>query len=123
MKKLPSFVTGLYWSAWNFAIERISQGQGIPRMLVRYEDFVTHPRATMEAIAKWTGIEDRPLPFVGDREVRLGPTHAVSGNAIRFDRGDIRITADDGWSREMSRGARVAAWASSWPTRRRYGYA
>lgn len=123
MKKMPSFVTGVYWSAWNSAIERISKGQGIPRMLVRYEDFVSHPRATMEEIAQWTGIEDRPLPFVSDNEVRLGPNHAVSGNAIRFDRGDIRIAADDGWSREMGRGARVAAWASSWPTRRRYGYA
>ena len=72
---------------------------------------------------RWTGIADRPMPFVGENQVRLGPNHAVSGNAIRFDQGDIRISPDDGWSREMSSRSRMAAWASSWPTRRRYGYA
>jgi hypothetical protein len=123
MKKLPSAVTALYWSAWNEAIERISAAQDIPRLVVRYEDLVANPRSTMENLANWTGIGGRPLPFVSDHQVRLGPSHAVSGNAIRFDHGDIRITPDDAWSREMSRRARLAAWASSWPTRRRYGYA
>jgi len=123
MKKLPSAVTGLYWSVWNRAIERITAVHGIPRLLVRYEDFVANPRSTMEEIATWTGIADRQMPFVSENQVKLGPNHAVSGNAIRFDQGDIRISPDDGWSREMSRRARIAAWASSWPTRRRYGYA
>ena len=122
MEKLPPFVTGLYWSAWNSSVERICAAQGIPRLVVRYEDLVASPRSKLDVIARWAGIEGRPMPFVGENEVLLAPNHAVSGNAIRFNSGQVRILADDAWSREMNKGARRAAWLASWPVRRRYGY-
>ena len=122
MIKLPPAVTGLYWSSWNTALQRICTQQEIPRLVVRYEDLVASPRPTLDRIANWAGIEDRPLPFVGDNEVLLAPNHAVSGNAVRFNSGKVQIVADDAWTREMGAAARRAAWAASWPVRRRFGY-
>ncbi len=122
MIKLPSAVTGLYWNVWNVATERLCRLHGIPRMLVRYEDLVSAPRQVITEICNWAGIEGRQLPFVDDYTVNLSTNHAVSGNAIRFNQGHIRIRIDDAWQREMPRSQQMAAWVASWPTRRRYGY-
>jgi hypothetical protein len=122
MVKLPPFVTGLYWSVWNAALARICQRQRISRLVVRYEDLVAEPRRTLESICIWAGLDGRPLPFVGDKEVLLTLNHAVSGNAVRFDQGLVQIVGDQAWSTSMSTAARRAAWASSWPVRRRFGY-
>jgi hypothetical protein len=122
MVKLPPVMTGFYWSFWNAALQRICAAQGIARLVVRYEDLVANPKPTLDRITRWAGIEGRPLPFVGDNEVLLAPSHAVSGNAVRFNSGQVRIVADDAWAFEMGNGARRAAWLASWPVRRRFGY-
>ncbi len=120
--RLPPALTGLYWSAWNIALPRMCTQQGIPRLVVRYEDLVASPRRSLDRIAKWAGIADRPLPFIGDDEVLLAPYHAVSGNAVRLTSGRVRIVADDAWTHDLGTAARRAVWAASWPARRRYGY-
>ena len=104
MKKLPSFVTGLYWSAWNLAIERISKAQGIPRLLVRYEDFVASPRSTMEQIAGGRGSTDRPLPFVSDTPSQVGSEpcgfwqrHTIRSRRHSNHRGRRLVPGDGSW--------------------------
>ena len=122
MVKLPPVVTGVYWSVWNSALAIICERQEISRLVVKYEDLVAEPRHTVESICAWAGLEGRALPFVSENEVVLTTNHAVSGNAVRFNQGLVPIVGDQSWSTNMSDAARRAAWATSWPVRRRFGY-
>lgn len=122
MPRLHPAVTGLYWSGWNASIERVASMGQTPRLLVRYEDLVARPAVTVEQILQWAGVPAASLPFSNQNEVAIEVAHTVSGNPIRFNRGAVEIASDDAWQQEMGIRARRAAWATSWPTRRRYGY-
>ena len=101
--KLPPAATGLYWSAWNTSLQRICTQQGIPRLVVRYEDLAASPRPTLERIAKWAGIQDRPLPFVADNEVLLAQItrcRAIrSGSTAAWSRSSPMMRGPGKWAR------------------------
>lgn len=90
-------------------------------MLLRYEDFVAHPRETVEALVRFVGEDPVDLPFVSDRMVQLEPNHCVSGNRSRFSKGDVQIRLDDEWRRAPGAWRPVVT-ALSAPWRSRYGY-
>jgi len=86
------------WVMWNLAAGAVRRRSGKSRsMLLRYEDFVLHPRDAVAAIAKMLGEDGAELPFEGDRTVRLGTNHTVSGNPSRFTTGTVEIRPDEEW--------------------------
>jgi hypothetical protein len=59
---------------------------GLPVTRMRYEEFVRHPRAAVEAALAGIGLAAPPahLAHIGDGRVVLGTSHGLSGNPSRF---------------------------------------
>jgi hypothetical protein len=115
----------LSWNLWNLAGEALRAKYGRERtLLVRYEDFVKHPSATLELIATMVDEHAQKLPSPErDASFRFGINHTVSGNPSRFRRGEIRLRLDDQWMTHMSPVRKAAVTCMSLPLLRRYGYA
>lgn len=89
---------------------------------MRYEDFASDPRSSVEKILSFMG-ENGRAPFAGDHTVLLGPNHIVAGNPSRFSTGQVTIRADDEWRRRMPRRHRWVVDLMTMPLMLRYGYA
>lgn len=111
------------WTAWNLASAKVRRRLGPGRsMVLRYEDFVAHPKAVSEAILRMLGEPADKLPFEGERRVRLERNHTVSGNPSRFKSGTIELRSDDEWKSRQSLRDRILATTLSAPLLKRYGY-
>lgn len=63
------------------------------------------------------------LPFPTEHEVHLShDTHAVFGNAVRFQRGPLDLRADDRWRTHLPLRALATVTALTGPLRWWYGY-
>ena len=82
-----------------------------------YEDLVRNPSAALTGILRMAQVSDRPLPFVGGREIQLGTDHLVAGNPNRFQHGRVRIAPDEEWRRHLPTAARTVASGLTWPVR------
>lgn len=91
-------------------------------MLLRYEDFVANPEASVRRITRLVQEEPEALPFVSERVAHMEPNHCVSGNRSRFSRGEVELKLDDEW-RSVSGASRSLVTALSLPWLGRYGYA
>jgi hypothetical protein len=100
----------------------------VPHTTVRYEDFVRDPSGELRRVAGL--VEDRLPPgsqaptaaLVDHHTLRLGRTHSVAGNPMRFQTGDVVIRSDDAWQTQMAPGRRRLVAALTAPLRLRYGY-
>ena len=119
----PPWVHGLIWDGWNVAIEARWASRRGRYLRVRYEDFATSPADTLLAIADFVGEQPAALPVTSDGTAQLGVTHTVAGNDSRFVQGDVPIRLDDEWRRAMPAAQSKVIAATTWPLRRRYGYA
>lgn len=90
--------------------------------LVRYEDFVRDPRATVARIVALAREGPFELPFADDSSVLLEPNHTVSGNPARFNTGVVTFTEDDEWVTLLEKRDRIITTALTWPMLLRYGY-
>jgi len=115
----------LHWSASNLGSDLVRSRVRPPRsLLLRYEDLVDRPLASIERILRWIG-EPRtltPSPFADERSVVLGDNHTVSGNPDRFSRGRVQVRPDDRWTHEMLPRDRWTTTALTAPLLLRYGY-
>ena len=111
------------WTLWNLAIEAVKRRQ-VPSttMLLRYEDFIRHPRASIEAVVNMTGEETSNLPFEDDATVRLSGNHTISGNPSRFSTGRVALRADDEWIENQPLMDRAIATMLALPLLHRYSY-
>jgi hypothetical protein len=92
-------------------------------MVLRYEDFVAKPVATVRSVCDFVGLVDATLPFSGDREVELLPTHGASGDPNRVGReGPVHINPDTRWKASMTRRDRWLVSLIAAPLLHRYGY-
>jgi hypothetical protein len=112
-----------HWSATNVAAEavRARHGRG-GSVLVRYEDFVRAPQATVARIASLVDEPYDPSIFVDERTVELAANHTVSGNPDRFVTGPVTLRPDQRWRTQMDRDARRAVSVLTAPLLLRYGY-
>lgn len=92
--------------------------------LIRYEDLVQDPGATLVAVARAIG-EERMASELGStsEEVGLKMSHTVAGNPSRFSSGKTRISADEEWRSAMRRRQQLVVTAATAPLLRHYGYA
>ena len=98
---------------------------GLPVTRMRYEEFVRHPRAAVEAALADIGLAapSAHLAHIGDGRVVLGTSHGLSGNPSRFRDGEITLRADETWRTSMSRRDRLVVTAIGLPLMLRYGIA
>jgi hypothetical protein len=90
--------------------------------LIRYEDLIASPRATLQALSHDIGLDESQLPFVDERTLRLRANHTVAGNPSRFKQGNVSLAADEEWRTRMDARGRMLATAPAAPLLRRYGY-
>lgn len=97
---------------------------GLPFTLVRYEDFVSQPRLTVETALAELGLSYRPahLEHLGDGQVTLSPSHGIHGNPSRFRSGEITLRTDEAWRERMSRRSRILVTAIGLPLLLCYGW-
>lgn len=115
--------SALLWNADNLALALLGR-LGVPRLLVRYEDFVADPEATIRRIAAFAGLPltASALSFVSPTSVRLGTAHTVAGNPMRMRTGDIALRRDDDWQESLPAGQRRLISTLTGPLLARYGY-
>jgi hypothetical protein len=113
-----------YWYGFNLASAAILRRYPRRSVLLRYEDFIAEPAATVDSLLRMVGEETAGNPLRGRARVaELHTNHTVTGNPDRFRTGTTLIRdTDDAWRAELSPTARLAALTLSWPLSRRYGY-
>ncbi|MEJ7652275.1 MAG: sulfotransferase [Chloroflexia bacterium] len=91
--------SALSWDLCNVATEAFGRPTHGRYQLLRYEDFVAAPRASVSRILAMLGENPSDLPFLDERTVHLEPGHGVSGNPSRFRTGAVELRPDDAWRR------------------------
>jgi hypothetical protein len=110
------------WNEFNLGAEGVHRRVGPSRFRrIRYEDFVSDPRGTVEDIVAFVGERPDELPFSGQLGI-LGTNHTVSGNPSRFKRGEIAIRSDDEWIRQQAPVHRWVTTMMTLPFLRMYDY-
>lgn len=115
--------SALLWNANNAALATLAQ-LGVPRLVVRYEDFISDPTAAVRRIAGFAGVPVSvdALSFLSPTSVRLTPAHTVAGNPMRFLTGDVTLRRDDAWRGSLPVGQQRLISALTGPMLSRYGY-
>ena len=91
-------------------------------LLLRYEDFVRNPQASLERILNLVEETPQTLPFVDENADRLSQTHSVSGNPTRFKTGVVELRHDQEWLDRIRKVDRLSVTALTWPLLLRYRY-
>ena len=66
-------------------------GRRSPRLVLRYEDLVRDPNATVRKARAFAGLDPAPDPVALDSTVERPVVHSVAGNPLRFGGGPLRI--------------------------------
>jgi hypothetical protein len=110
------------WVAWNLACEALRRKIPERSTLVRYEDFVKQPHATLERIVELVGEDPSRIPPMREGTFDIAGTHTVSGNPGRFRSGSIEVRPDTRWLQRLGPVPKAAATTIALPLLRRYGY-
>jgi hypothetical protein len=110
------------WGSWNASAEALWRRTPERYLRLRYEDFVSGPRESFEKILRLVREADAEPPLVGEREVRLGVSHTVSGNPNRFETGTVELHPDHEWISTMSPRDKALVTALTLPLLPRYDY-
>ncbi len=113
--------SSVQWSYRNLA-SHLLRRHAQAYMRVRYEEFASSPRATVERIVSWADAPATQLPFVSDNVVQLVSGHTQSGNPNRFNTGEVTIRPDMKWTEELPTAKRRLITAITWPLLLAYGY-
>jgi hypothetical protein len=109
--------------AFNVLDEIVGWRAGSLRSLrVRHEDFVSHPRRTLENIVRLVGMWPAELPLVDGRTVDIRPTHTMSGHWIRHATGPVQLREDVRWRTDMPWTDRLVTTALTSPLLLAYRY-
>jgi len=110
------------WDSWNVSAETLWRRTPERYLRLRYEDFVSSPRESFEKILHLVGEPDAEPPLVGEREVKLGVSHTVSGNPNRFETGAVELRTDREWISKMNPRDKALVTALTFPLLKHYGY-
>lgn len=110
------------WNAENLLLEALPAG--VPRLLVRYEDLVSDPAATLRQILVFLGLQPgtTALGFLTPGGAQLATNHLVAGNPMRFQSGLTPLQRDDAWRDAMPVHDQHVVERVTGLLRRRYGY-
>jgi hypothetical protein len=119
---MPSWKSTAYWAGFNLACEAITRRYPGSSLFLRHEDFLADPAGTIDILLKLCEADPSANPLRG-REIELHTNHTVTGNPDRFRTGRTVVRdRDDAWKTVLTKPAKLAATALSWPLSKRYGY-
>jgi len=122
MKSIGPVKNSIQWVQRNRAVRRMWSTDSDRYRLVRYEDFISTPVATIRELARFAGDSDADLSFLESHAVRLGPSHMAAGNPNRFDVGAIALRQDTAWRGGLSSWDEATVRLLSGPWLKSYGY-
>jgi hypothetical protein len=114
--------SSIKWLAWNIGIHSLKHRMNGRYMRIRYEDLISQPRATLTQILEFVDEEDLSLSFLNEDRVDIGLNHAIAGNPVRFQQGELVLKADMEWESKMKFIDRVITVLITWPLLGKYGY-
>ena len=88
------FNSSVEWNRKNWSFEILSKQLQRRPILLRYEDFVANPRASLQSILDFIGATSVALPLHDEHTLNLEAQHTVSGNPNRFKTGKIDVRED-----------------------------
>jgi hypothetical protein len=109
------------WIVWNAVCELLKGKMGNNYLFLRYEDFVEDPFDSVKKILKLVGEESKGVPLK-NRTVNLGKNHSISGNPVRFKRGEVEIKLDDEWKYKLKKIDKFIVTVFTLPFIYYYGY-
>jgi hypothetical protein len=123
---MPTFSTsksvGL-WIDYN-VMYQLAGLSGVPRIFLRYEDFIASPRQGMERVLDFAGVEfrEQELQAVEASSVPVRGSHAIGGNPVRFGAREMVLKLDLDWKTELTPAVKRSVYAATLPLARSYGY-
>lgn len=119
MQRYSGFRSAVEWNVIN-GLTAALRRTGVPFELVKYDELVADPDATVARVVGLTGQVGR-LARTGS-EVVLNTNHTVAGNPNRFHTGPVTIRPDDRWRNASPPSDRAVVTALTLPVLRRYGF-
>lgn len=111
------------WMAYNAAFELMSL-LAVPRLTLRYEDFVGSPLAEIQRVLAFLGVpaSAASLDYIHEDVVDLVQDHGLWGNPMRVRVGTQRLRVDDAWRSGLSDRTRRGITLLTLPGLLKYGY-
>ena len=126
MERRTPWKSAVLWSAKNLLFDVLGRSN-IPITVEQYESLVVDPTASLRRVL---ALVTNDLPEGGqfeeafaDSEFEALPLHSLGGNRVRFERGTVRLRADEEWRGKMGRRDRLVVGLLTLPLLLRYGYA
>jgi len=117
----PSWKSAAGWMVWNVTGEMMRLRRPDRYLRVRYEDFISDPKAVTSKVSGFIGADLTPL-ISQDGSIEVTDSHSVSGNPSRFDTGQVRLRPDHEWRSQIRPWDRAVATLITWPLMLRYSY-
>ncbi len=123
MDSTTLWTSALVWNLWNLLAEHYGRKSPERYLLLRYEDFVTSPKMSLQTVLNFLGenVSFASL-FTDHKQAVLRPTHTIAGNPVRFQEGALTINRDSRWQEHMSPTDKLSVTLFTWPLLIRYGY-
>lgn len=111
------------WVSHNAAVPLVAR-LSVPWDRWRYEDFVGDPTASLSAVCALADISSSGIKHEpeGSHFFKLGSSHTVAGNPMRFQQGTVEVRLDDRWRAGLPESSRRLVTGVAWPMMIRYGY-
>ena len=123
-RQVQSTYAALSWAAGNIACAAVRRAAGQDRsVLVHYEEFVSRPGETIQALTELAGSPRRLAVSADPGTVPMRAVHTVGGNNNRFRTGVIQVREDAAWRSQLHPLDRAVVTTVCAPLMLRYGYA
>ena len=113
--------TAVAW-AYRNALAETLRLEAASYHLVRYEDFVADPVATVALVRHAVGLEGREDPELASGSLVLPVTHSIAGNGNRFENPAVELRSDERWRTKLPRSDQLTTTLLTSPLIARYGY-
>lgn len=109
------------WTYRNLFTELADRHGGYLR--IRYEDMIADPRLIVRQVFSFADLPVQEFNFIDRDKINLTKdNHTVSGNPMRFQKGEISIKLDNAWQTEMKTWQRAIVTGLTWPMLKKYDY-
>jgi hypothetical protein len=121
-RDLSPLHAAIMWDYKNGVVEILSKRFHHRPLHMRYEDFVSDPRGSLQHILSFVNEPGSLLPLQEEHSLNLEAQHTVSGNPSRFVTGKVELRENRAWKSEMKWYDRMLVNAATWPLLLKYGY-
>lgn len=119
LRRIPAWSIGARWTAVNLAAERVGR-LAQPRALIRYEDMIDRPQATLGQLLKDLSLAGLKVPDIFKGAVDVGTQHSLAGNPDKL--GDTTVTIHPSRPTRLRFPDTALVALMTAPVRKRYGY-